>query len=201
VTAPRLSARTAHLCIDMQRLFAEETDWHTPAMAGIVPNIGKLAEAFAGRTIFARFQVPRSAKDAAGSWRTYYEQWAGITAAVRDDPRLIEVMPHLAATAAGERTLDKPTYSLFQVPGLAAQLAEWGIDTVVVSGVETDVCVLATVFGAVDLGYHVVVAADAVTSSSPEGHDAVLRHVLTRMPQQIAILDTAEIVERHRDAP
>ncbi len=44
-----------------------------------------------------------------------------------------------------------------------------------VSGSETDVCVLATVLDAVDLGYRVIVVRDAVCSSSDEGHDMLMR--------------------------
>ena len=39
----------------------------------------------------------------------------------------------------------------------------------IVSGSETDVCVLATVLDAVDMGYRVIIARDAVCSSSDEG--------------------------------
>ena len=40
------------------------------------------------------------------------------------------------------------------------------VDTLVISGSETDVCVLSTVLGAVDRGYRVVIAIDALCSSS-----------------------------------
>jgi nicotinamidase-related amidase len=32
-----LTARTAHLCLDMQNLFAEKTPWHTPWMRRVAP--------------------------------------------------------------------------------------------------------------------------------------------------------------------
>ena len=46
-----------------------------------------------------------------------------------------------------------------------AMLDEMGAATVIVSGVETDVCVLATVMSAMDRGYRVVVPSDAVHGS------------------------------------
>jgi nicotinamidase-related amidase len=106
-----------------------------------------------------------------------------VTAAVSNDPGLVDLVGPLAALAHTEQTLDKPTYSMFGVVGLAEILAARGADTLILTGVETDVCVLATLFDAVDRGYRVVVVADAVTSSSAEGHEAVLEHVLTRLPQ------------------
>jgi hypothetical protein len=45
----------------------------------------------------------------------------------------------------------------------------------IISGGETDVCVLAAVMDAVDAGYRVVLAEDALCSVSDESHDAMLR--------------------------
>ncbi|WP_241648386.1 cysteine hydrolase family protein [Paenirhodobacter populi] len=62
------------------------------------------------------------------------------------------------------------------------------------SGVETDVCVLAGVLDAVDLGFAVTVATDAVASSDPTAHEAVLNHMLPRLAQQVRLTTAAEIV-------
>jgi nicotinamidase-related amidase len=59
-------------------------------------------------------------------------------------------------------------------PGLPALLRRCGTDSLVITGAETDVCVLAAVLGAVDFGYRVVLATDALCSSSDEAHDALL---------------------------
>ena len=50
----RIGPNAVHLCIDMQRLFAEQTEWHTPTLADIVPNIAMIIEAKPGRTILDR---------------------------------------------------------------------------------------------------------------------------------------------------
>jgi nicotinamidase-related amidase len=42
------------------------------------------------------------------------------------------------------------------------------IDTLIVTGGETDVCVLATVLGGIDRGYRVVVVSDALCSSTDD---------------------------------
>jgi nicotinamidase-related amidase len=62
---------------------------------------------------------------------------------------------------------------------------EWGADGLIVSGAETDVCVLSTVLGAVDLGNRLIVVKDALCSSSDEGHDMLLRLYKTRYSEQI----------------
>jgi nicotinamidase-related amidase len=67
-----------------------------------------------------------------------------------------------------------------------------------VSGGETDVCVLATVLGAVDRGYRVVVATDALCSSSDETHDAMMTLYHNRYGQQVETVTTDIILENWR---
>jgi nicotinamidase-related amidase len=64
-----------------------------------------------------------------------------------------------------------------------------------VSGGETDVCVLATVLGAVDRGYRVVVATDALCSSSDETHDAMMTLYHNRYGQQVETVTTNTILD------
>jgi nicotinamidase-related amidase len=66
----------------------------------------------------------------------------------------------------------------------------------IVTGSETNVCVLATVLGAVDLGYRVIVVRDAVCSSSDEGHDALMTLYHQRYIGQIEVADAATIMQR-----
>jgi nicotinamidase-related amidase len=48
------------------------------------------------------------------------------------------------------------------------------VDTLVVTGGETDICVLATVLGAVDRGFRMVLVSDAICSSADQTHDALM---------------------------
>jgi len=63
----------------------------------------------------------------------------------------------------------------------------------VFSGIETEVCVLATALTAVDLGYRTVIASDAVASSVPAAHDACLAQIYPRFDQQIELATVDEI--------
>jgi nicotinamidase-related amidase len=69
-------------------------------------------------------------------------------------------------------------------------------DTLIISESETDVCVLATVLAAVDLGYRVIVARDALCSSSDEGHDRLLRLYQNRFTEKIETADAETILSQ-----
>jgi nicotinamidase-related amidase len=77
-------------------------------------------------------------------------------------------------------------------------LRERGIDTLVISGTETDVCVLAAVLGAVDHGFRVVLPVDALCSSTDETHDALMKLYHERYGQQIEAAKTDAILEQWR---
>jgi nicotinamidase-related amidase len=68
------------------------------------------------------------------------------------------------------------------------------IDTVIMTGGETDVCLLAAIIGAVDLGYRVIVVSDAVCSSTDETHDAAMEMYAKRFGQQIEMVATNQLV-------
>jgi hypothetical protein len=64
-----------------------------------------------------------------------------------------------------------------------------------VAGGETDVCVLASVLAAIDIGYRVIVAEDALCSSADESHDALLELYAERFSLQIEVAPTASILQ------
>lgn len=86
-----------------------------------------------------------------------------------------DVLPSLQRHIPPARVFDKLTYSPWTDGRLDAILKHERVVSVVVSGGETDVCVLAAVLGAIDLGYHVTVLSDAICSGADETHDAALK--------------------------
>jgi len=189
-----IGPNAVHVVIDMQRVFAEPGHWHVPNIPAILPNIVALAKAMPGRTLFTRFVVPERPGDASGQWRRYYEHWSEFTGAALEAGKL-DLVKDLAVLAGPAVIIDKLTYSAFEAPMFAARLEALQADTLIFSGVETDVCVLATLLTAVDLGFRVVAVEDAMTSSSQPGHEATLRHVLARLPLQVEIAATASVIE------
>jgi nicotinamidase-related amidase len=95
--------------------------------------------------------------------------------------------------------IDKPAYSAFTESGLATVLREKGVDTLIITGSETDVCVLATVLDAVDLGLRVIVVEDALCSSFDEGHDALMTLYRNRFSEQVELMTHAHVSDLWRD--
>jgi len=192
-----LTASCAHLCIDMQILFAAETDWHTPWMTRVLPVVERLVAARPDCTIFTRFIPANRPGEGSGTWRRYWERWASMTLAALP-PEAVELIPSLARFAPPAEVVDKRAYSPWVDSDLHQRLQARGIDTLVVSGAETDVCVLAAVLGAVDHGYRVVVATDAICSSSDHTHDALLTLYRERYGQQVEAATAEDILRAWR---
>ena len=188
-----LSSNTLHLCIDMQRLFSSDGPWPTPWMERVLPTVVQIAERAPERTVFTRFIPPYRPEDMPGAWRIYYERWREVT---REhlDPGLLELMPPLQRLVPPAIMLDKPVYSAFAGHKLRDLVSERGIDALLITGSETDMCVLATVLGAVDLGLRVVIVSDGVCSSSDEGHDSLLTLYTKRYSHQVETVDSETLL-------
>jgi len=128
-----LTDRTAHMCIDMQNVFAEETPWHTPWMARVLPVVTRIAERHPSQTVFTRFIPPPRPDRMPGGWQRYYERWRELTLE-RNDPRLIELVPPLAALAPPAEVIDKRVYSPFSEPELSDLLRRRWIESLVITG-------------------------------------------------------------------
>ena len=189
--------RWVHLCIDMQRMFAEATEWHTPWMERVLPNVMKVVELDPARTIFTRFIPPPSPDNAGGTWRRYYQRWETMTRR-QLAPGLIDLVPELDQFVPPARIEDKPVMSAWHGT-LHARLQADGINTIIVTGAETEVCVLATVMGAIDLGYRVIIVIDAVCSGADSTHDAMIEIYRSRFGMQVETVDAAELTAARID--
>ncbi|MBX9830077.1 MAG: cysteine hydrolase [Xanthobacteraceae bacterium] len=190
-----LTEKTVHLCIDMQRIFAPGGPWATPWMGRVLPVVTEIAGRFPARTVFTRFMTPQQPENMPGMWQRYYRRWRETTRD-RIDSALLELVPPLARLTPPATVIDKTRYSPFAEPQLLQHLRQRDADGLIVTGSETDVCVLAAVLGAVDLGYRVIVVRDAICSSSDEGHDASLRVYHRRYSEQIETADADEVLRR-----
>ncbi|MGE8067026.1 cysteine hydrolase family protein [Pseudomonas sp. NPDC089569] len=97
----------------------------------------------------------------------------GGPSSYRAGTRQVEIIERLTPQAH-EPVIDKGRYSAFHRTDLDTRLKSLGVDTLIVTGVLTDVCVLSTVFDAFALGYHIRLVSDACTTTTQAGHYSAL---------------------------
>ena len=179
---------TSHLVVvDMQRVFAEPGgEWSTPRFGEIAPVVADLVTAARrarhGLT-FTRFVAPTKPK---GSWAAYYERFP-FAQRPPDDP-MWDVVPEIGADP--DRTISLTTFGKWG-PRLAAR-ADGA--TVVLTGVSTECCVVATAVAAADAGASVQVVTDACAGATDASHAAALGVLEYFAPQ--VVLVTADDVRR-----
>ena len=189
-----IGRRAVHVAIDMQQVFAQDSEWATPATLVIAPCVARIAAHAPERAIFTRFLAPKAAHEALGQWRVYYRRWSSIVAANRD-PGMFDLLPMLQAFVPPARIVDKFTLSAYEAQGFQLALDGLSADTMILTGVETDVCVLATAMTAVDRGLRTILVSDALASSSPEGHAAAMTAIYPRFDQQIEAIDSMTLLK------
>jgi nicotinamidase-related amidase len=182
----------------MQNIFAPGGIWATPWMERVLPSIVDITARYQARTVFTRFITPERADERPGRWRRYFEKWQCATRAVLPAAQL-DLVPALQRFVPPARVIDKPAYSAFTGSALASLLSDKGVGTVVVTGSETDVCVLSTVLDAVDLGFRVVIVEDALCSSFDAGHDALMTLYRNRFAEQIELIKAEQLAALWRE--
>jgi nicotinamidase-related amidase len=187
-------SNAVHLSVDMQNLFAPGGIWATPWMERVLPAIVAIAELNPPRTVFTRFVTPLQPVDRPGRWQRYFTKWECATRA-RLSPSQLEIVSPLSRLIPPATVIDKPAYSAFAESALASFLHEKAVDTLIITGSETDVCVLATVLDAVDLGFRVIVVEDALCSSFDEGHDALMTLYRNRFSEQVELMTQAQVCD------
>ena len=99
-------------------------------------------------------------------------------------------VPEVLAAVPGAAPLDKVSFGCFGNPEFLDRLeALGGRDQLVVAGIESHICVAQTVLGALERGYAVHVASDAVGSRSAENRTVGLG----RMERAGALLSSTEM--------
>lgn len=84
-----------------------------------------------------------------------------------------QIIPELTPEP-GELVVDKPGYGAFVGTTLEGWLREHGIRALILTGVTANVCVLATLYGAVDRGFDCLVVSDAVAAVTPEASQTLV---------------------------
>jgi nicotinamidase-related amidase len=190
-----LGPDVCHVAVDMQVYFAENSEWASSATLAIVPAVSRLAAHAPARTVFTRFIPPHALEHATGHWQNYYRRWSSVLRK-HNPEEIYGLLPALQAFVPPAHVVDKETYSVFETPGFVQLLERLSCRTLILTGVETDVCVLATALSAVDRGFRVILASDAVASGSDTGHARTLDTLVPRFDHQIEVATSEDILRR-----
>jgi nicotinamidase-related amidase len=183
-----------HLCVDMQRLFLPGSEWGLEWMPRVLPRVVALCEPAPAACVFTRFIPARRPGEGQGVWARYYTRWASMTLEAIGT-EMVELVPELARFAPPAAVVDKPVYSPWLGSDLHRRLQARGCTALLVSGGETDMCVLAAVLGAADLGYRTILVSDAVCSTSDAAHDAMLALFSDRYGQHVEVALAEEVLD------
>jgi ureidoacrylate peracid hydrolase len=155
-----------------------------PPAREAVPRIRALVDVFRAKgrpVVFTEFVYSEAAPLLVGALHPEHRRAApgaprGVgtpsSSCHEDDPSVVTV-PALAPRA-DELVVRKRWYDAFAGTPLDGALRARGVDTLVVTGTMTDICVLATVIGAFNREYRLTVVEDAVTTLWPEIQRATL---------------------------
>ncbi len=123
----------------------------------------------------------------------------GGPASYRAGTYQVEILEALAPLA-NEWVFDKKRYSAFHQTDLDQHLKAQNIDTLIITGVLTDVCVLTTVFDAFALGYKIQLIADACTGTTLAAHYSALM-ILINWVYSIELFNCGEFLRALRGEP
>lgn len=179
--------------MDLQRIFYDETHWRVAAIDDIKGAIDHIVSLEPSKSIFTLFTTPPNPEDAYRAWQDYYRKWNSMTASkcATSSHVLIDEFEHYCPPA---RRFLKQTYSPWVSGELHQILVKEGVEYLIITGVETDVCVLGTVLGAVDLGYKVVLIEDGICSSSKVAHQSILKLFRNRFSAQVTVCSTEDLL-------
>ncbi len=102
---------------------------------------------------------------------------------------------------AADTVIDKPGYSAFHQTELDQVLRAQAIQTLIVCGVTTEVCVHGTVRAATDFGYHCITVSDACAASEPQLQQPALEMMRVEGGIFGEVSDSATLLARLRRPP
>jgi nicotinamidase-related amidase len=172
LTQPVLAGRTALIIVDLMPRIVE-LDMGPHKGADVVARASRLVTAFrraGGTVVLLRVDRPGVTEQPPGS---------GFVPEMQPQP--------------GDITVVKQTIGAFYGTGLADQLRDRGVTTVVMAGIATTMGVESTARAASDHGFEVIFAADAMSGMTVVEHDHALTVVLPRFGE---VITTDEVLAR-----
>ena len=195
----------AFLVVDMQNDFVRSNaPLGVPDALGTVDPINRVHRAFRLKNrpvIFTRF-VAGPEESLLWTWspeirkptnccklghKRYYED-------IKAEREVVAIIDELEKDEK-DIEVDKYWYGAFHRTNLEDVLASYGVDSVVVSGTVTQICVEETARQAFHHGYKTIVLSDCVSSFDPQLHDATLKNLGMKFGAVLSSTEFLKLIE------
>ncbi|MEM0378369.1 MAG: isochorismatase family cysteine hydrolase [Thermosphaera sp.] len=98
------------------------------------------------------------------------------------------------APEAGDIVLYKRSYSGFRDTGLAGVLRDLGVDTVILTGIHTHICVMHTAIDAFYERFNIILVSDAISAFSEGDHEYAVEYMKKVLGARL--MSSTELVEK-----
>ena len=194
--------RAALLNVDLQNCFVASSPIASPEGRAILDRVNRLAAVCreAGILVVHTRFVLRPDGSNAG---ILAETAAPVRAGILDDGRESAALHPDLVIGADDLVLDKPRFGAFHDTGLESMLRARGVDTVLISGLMTNVCCETTAREAMMRDFRVFFLSDATATAEMRGVPAADLHRATLATLGFLfaeVLTTDEMIRRIRRA-
>jgi nicotinamidase-related amidase len=200
---PRAGWRPAVLVIDMHRGSIDPPGTvFVPGGDEIVPTLARFLEGARELDVPVVYVVHQTEPDGSDARSPFWLEATSVG----------DLYPNVAEQVVGSRWTEltdgldvregdylfpKKRYGAFSGNGLAFLLKNLDADTLVLTGVETEICVLATAFHAFNEDYRVIVVSDATKGLEPDCERAALRIVEREVGWVLTADETLHALREH----
>ncbi len=186
MTVSTLDPTTALIVIDLQKGIA--------ALPTQIPVSEVAQRAGALAAAFRRHSLPVVLVNVAGGAPGRTEQGRRLDGLPSD---WTDFLPELDRHPE-DLTVTKRTWGAFSHTGLDQRLKALGVTQLVIAGVATSIGVESTARQAYELGFHVTLAADAMTDMNPRAHANSLEAIFPRLGEVGSTLEIIALLDSPR---
>ena len=196
-------ARTALIVVDMQNYFMADGQLGCcPVAREIVPNVNKLAKSLRGAGGHVVWIQNAAPAETLQSWANLHELYSTQNrdtrmAGLQTGSEGYELWETLDVQVQDSR-VEKTRYSAFirGASDIEKKLRDQNIDTLIITGVATNVCCESTARDAMMLGFRTIMVADANAAPSDAEHNATLATFMLFFGDVQTTQDIVELIDK-----
>lgn len=158
---------SALLVIDMQNVYLPENEWSCIKMAEVINYIEEKIKDFPKNQVF--FTKHIAFENPKGQWEMYNKKYDKINS----NKYLNDYIPELKKYLTNDNLFVKSGYSALSSKNLLETLDAF--DTIYITGVIAECCVLSTIFSLVDMGKKIIYCSNGIAGQNEEKEKAVIK--------------------------